>query len=189
MWGEKTGSEFSLPSSALPGSTRAAAEPSKGPAASGFASAWATQGGGRGGGGSLASPHLLCRFFSSTSCSLSVGRGGEWAPRAEQSCTDVKKEVFWLPLLSRGTGTSAASVTAAALGMVDGLRLCCRVGHGTGPCSNLGTVVVPVLGFPKPIKEGKEESKQSFVLAELSLDTAPSNSRSTELRMSNLKRH
>lgn len=56
-------------------------------------------------------------------------------------------------------------------------------------CSNLGTVVVPVLGFPKPIKEGKEESKQSFVLAELSLDTAPSNSRSTELRMSNLKRH
>lgn len=135
VWGEKTGSEFSLPSSALPGSTRAAAEPSKGPAASGFASAWATQGGGRGGGGSLASLHLLCRFFSSTSCSLSVGRGGERAPRAEQSCTDVKKEVFWLPLLSRGTGTGtgAASVTAAALGMVDGLRLCCRVGHGTGP--------------------------------------------------------
>lgn len=150
VWGEKTGSEFSLPSSALPGSTRAAAEPSKGPAASGFASAWATQGGGRGGGGSLASPHLLCRFFSSTSCSLSVGRGGEWAPRAEQSCTDVKKEVFWLPLLSRGTGTSAASVTAAALGMVDGLRLCCRVDHGTGPALTWAQWLCPCWVSPSP---------------------------------------
>lgn len=107
---------------------------------------------GRGGGGSLASPHLLCRFFSSTSCSLSVGRGGERFPSAEQSCTDVKKEVFWLPLLSRGTGrgTSAALLTAAALGMVDGLRLCCRVGHGTGPALTWAQWLCPCWVSPSP---------------------------------------
>lgn len=133
--GKKQDLNFCLPSSSLPGSTRVVAEPGKGPAASGFASAWATHRVGRGGGGSLASLHLLCRFFSSTSCSLSAGRGGERAPRAGQSCTDVKKEVFWLPFLSGGTGTgmSAASVTAEALVMVDGHWLCCRVGRGTAP--------------------------------------------------------
>lgn len=75
------------------------------------------------------------------------------------------------------------SVTAVALVMVDGLWLCCRVGPGTA--LTWATGLVMLLCFPKPVKEEKGES---FVLVEISLDTVPSNSRSTELRMSNPKR-
>lgn len=88
VWGEKTGSEFSLPSSALPGSTRAAAEPSKGPAASGFASAWATQGGWEGEAGARWHPRTCCAGFSPPPLVLSqwavVGNGFPALSRAAQ---------------------------------------------------------------------------------------------------------
>jgi len=77
------------------------------------------------------------RFFSSTSCSVSVGRGGDRAPGAGQSRTTVRKEDFWLLLLSRGPGTLARAAlgTAAAMGVVGwgGRWLCCGAGRGTDP--------------------------------------------------------
>lgn len=45
---------------------------------------------------------LPCRFFSSTSCSLSAGRGGEQACRAGQSHTAVMKEVVLAPASFQG---------------------------------------------------------------------------------------
>lgn len=94
VWGcvcRGAGSEFSLPPSALPASTGTLAEPGKGPATFGFASAWAMQGGCEGeAGAQLASPHpaapvfLLHLLFSLSGPWWGTGSQGWAEPHSSQ---------------------------------------------------------------------------------------------------------
>lgn len=176
MWGEETGSEFSLPSSALPGSTRAAAEPGKGPAASGQRRA-----GGKGRRGLTGIPapavpvFLLHLLFSLSGPWWGTGSQGWAEPHRCQEGGSLAPAAFQR---HRDKGCTVIAHSGAGDGVLQG-------GSWQRSCSNLGTVVVMLLCFPKPVKEEKEES---FVLVEINLDTVPSNSHSTELRMSNPKR-
>lgn len=133
MWGEEAGSEFSLPSSAVPGSIRAAAEPSKGPAASlALPPPGQRTAGGKGREGKArrelagipapAVPVFLLHLLFSLS--------GPWWGTGSQGWAEphrCQERGFLVPVSLQRHRDERCSVTAVALVMVDGLWLCCRV--------------------------------------------------------------
>lgn len=129
--GKKTRSEFSLPSPALPGSTRTAAEPGKGPAASGFASARAAHKGWEGEAGALWHPCTRCAgFFPPPLVLPQRSVMGNGLPGLGRATETSRKRFFGSHFFLEGQGQV---LQPSLLGVVDGPWLCCRVGHGTGP--------------------------------------------------------